>query len=170
MVLGAPSAPWLRAEEGDLRLVEEESIANWMAGRLQVFLEGSWTQVCGAEFGAPAANVACRQLGFGAGSVVPQDLTDADRAALQAMGIVPQIAVSGSGCVGSEERLLDCGPDQPGPDFSFRRDCVNPNSAGLVLGCVAVPATGEAPATTCVRFHLSIHTCIGGALCVDPAL
>ena len=118
-----------------------------MTGRLQVFFEGSWSQVCAGAFGAPDANVACRQLGYGAGTVVPQIVTDADRAALRAMGVFPEIAISGSGCVGTEERLLDCSPELPDPNFFFSRDCLNSDGFGLVLGCVAAPATGVLPAT-----------------------
>ena len=168
--LGAPSAPWLCAEEGDLRLVEEESIANWVTGRLQVFFEGSWTQACGVAFGAPAANVACRQLGYGAGTVVPQDLTDTELAALRATGVVPQIAISGSGCVGTEERLVDCSSERPDPDFFFRRDCLSFNSVGLMLGCVAAPATGEHLAKTSDRFHPSVNASIRGAVCITRVL
>ena len=124
--------------------MEEESIANWRTGRLQIFFGGSWTQVCGAAFGAPAAKVACRQLGFGAGTVVPQVFTDEDVAALHETDVIPQIAISGSGCAGTEERLLDCSPQRPDSEFSFRRDCLNSNSGRLTLGCVVSPATGEA--------------------------
>ena len=125
-------------------MLEEESIANWKTGRLQVFFEGSWSQVCGGAFGAPDANVACRQLGYGAGTVVPQDVTEADLTALEAIGVFPEIAISGSGCTGTEERLLDCSPELPG-SISFRSDCPNSVDSGVVLGCVAAPTTGELP-------------------------
>ena len=56
------------AEEGDLRLVGETTFANWQLGRLEVFFEGSWSQVCGAQVFSSDVAVACRQLGFtGAG-------------------------------------------------------------------------------------------------------
>jgi len=54
--------------EGDVRLVNETAISNWVIGRLEVFFEGSWGQVCCTAFHAPDADVACRQLGFGAAS------------------------------------------------------------------------------------------------------
>ena len=136
------------AEEGDIRLVEEESIANWVTGRPQVFFEGSWSQVCLALFNASDANVACRQLGYGAGTVVPQELTDAELAAMRATGDFPEIAISASGCVGTEERLLDCSPERSDPNIFFKPDCLGSFGtsislgAGLVLGCVADPATG----------------------------
>ena len=57
-----------RAEEGDLRLVGETAFANWQLGRLEVFFEGSWSQVCGLLVSSADVAVACRQLGFtGAG-------------------------------------------------------------------------------------------------------
>lgn len=50
------------AEESDVRLADEEGVANWKTGRLQVFLEGSWSQVCTASFDDVDANVACCHL------------------------------------------------------------------------------------------------------------
>ena len=43
---------------GDLRLVG----GNSAAGRLQMQLDGVWTQVCSNGFNTTAANVACSQL------------------------------------------------------------------------------------------------------------
>ena len=54
------------AEEGGLRLVGQTAVDNWEYGRLEVFLEGSWGQVCDLQFTGPDAEVACRQLGFSA--------------------------------------------------------------------------------------------------------
>ena len=59
------------AEEGDVRLLEQQSISNWQTGRLEVFFEGSWGSVCAFAFDALDADVACRQLGFGAGTREP---------------------------------------------------------------------------------------------------
>eukprot|EP00892_Ulva_mutabilis_P005899 jgi/Ulvmu1/3681/UM017_0097.1 len=126
------------AVEGDLRLIEEEPIANWVTGRLQVFFEGSWSQVCAGNFDAADADVACRQLGFGAGTVVPQFLSEADRVTLRSTPVFPEIAITSSGCIGTEERLLDCSRELD-TDFFFSRDCLNSNGLGLVIGCVATP-------------------------------
>ena len=46
------------SEEGNLRL----TCGNSTAGRLQMQLDGEWTQVCSNDFSAEAANVACSQL------------------------------------------------------------------------------------------------------------
>jgi len=66
------------AEEGDVRLLEQQSISNWQTGRLEVFFEGSWGSVCAFAFDALDADVACRQLGFGAGTREPT-LTASDQ-------------------------------------------------------------------------------------------
>lgn len=39
-------------------------VANWDFGRLEIFFEGSWGQVCGSQFSDADATVACRQLGY----------------------------------------------------------------------------------------------------------
>ena len=119
-----------------------------MTGLLQVFFEGSWSQVCSGLFEVADANVACRQLGFGAGTVVPQFLSEADLAILQSTPVFPEIAITASGCTGSEERLVDCGQELDAtPDYSFDytfgRDCLSSNGAGLRIACVASPGTGS---------------------------
>ena len=59
------------SDEGSLRLVGGAS-APPAAGRLEIFLEGEWGSVCGAEFDHLAAHVACQQLDYGtAVSVAP---------------------------------------------------------------------------------------------------
>ena len=138
------------AEEGDLRLVDEAPVANWMTGLLQVFFEGSWSQVCNGFFDVADANVACRQLGFGAGTVVPQFLSEADLATLQSTPVFPEIAITSSGCTGSEERLVDCEQEvnaTPAYSFddTFGRDCLSSNGAGLRIACVASPVPGTTP-------------------------
>ena len=51
------------SDRGNLRLIG----GNSTAGRLQMHLDGEWTQVCSNGFSAEAANVACSQL-LGLGS------------------------------------------------------------------------------------------------------
>ena len=106
-----------------------------MTGRLQVFFEGSWSQVCATEFEAPDASVACRQLGYGAGTVIPQFLLRADRMTVQTTEVFPEIGISASGCSGSEDRLLDCTANNDLGGM-FNRDCLNSDGFGLVLACV----------------------------------
>ena len=130
-----------------MRLVDEVPIATWVTGRLQVFFEGSWSQVCDGLFEVADANVACRQLGFGAGTIVPQFLSDADLTTLQSTSVFPEIAITASGCTGSEERLVECGQELDTTsannfDYTFGRDCLSSNGAGLRIACVASPGPG----------------------------
>ena len=122
-----------------------------MTGLLQVFFEGSWSQVCGGRFEVADVNVTCRQLGYGAGTIVPQFPSDADLLRLQSTPVFPEIAISASGCTGSEERLLDCA-QEIGPittenyyyyDYtSSRRSCLDSRNAGLRIACVGTPEQG----------------------------
>ena len=58
------------SDRGNLRLVG----GNSTAGRLQMQLDGVWTQVCSDGFSAGAANVACSQLlGLGSTRTVHTD-------------------------------------------------------------------------------------------------
>eukprot|EP00892_Ulva_mutabilis_P004917 jgi/Ulvmu1/2798/UM141_0005.1 len=109
------------AEEGDLRLLEQVTIENWITGELQVFFEGSWSQVCATNFDDHDAAVACRHLGFGAGSV----------------------AVTNSGCRGCEARLLDCPVFRNVLRRGVSRVCKSTSSLPLCLACVADALPGE---------------------------
>ncbi len=58
------------SDRGNLRLVG----GNSTAGRLQMQLDGVWTQVCSDGFNTTAANVACSQLlGLGSTGTVHTD-------------------------------------------------------------------------------------------------
>lgn len=136
-----------RAEEGDVRLVDQVEVANWQTGRLEVFFEGSWGQICAFGFDATDADVACRQLGFGAGAVGPsrpdgmqnQSRFDAQRL------VFPEVALTSPGCNGTEEKLFDCRPDTPRPAFE-RAVCLSAVEPGLTLACVTQAAAGTPPA------------------------
>ena len=117
-----------------------------------MFFEGSWSQVCAAEFEAPDANVACRQLGYGAGTAVPQFFTKADQVTRRTAAVFPEIGISSSGCTGSEDRLLDC-PVRGNLDYMFNRDCLSSDGLGLVLACVGTPEEG-------VCTMPLLHTCM----------
>lgn len=128
------------AEEGDLRLVDEVAVSNWQLGRLEVFFEGSWSQVCAREFDGADADVACRQLGFGAGSVGPNRVNGAP--ALEDRLVFPVVALTTPGCNGTEDSLLDCGPFTGRIVRTTDRDCFGVNNPGLTLACVATPEEG----------------------------
>lgn len=139
------------AEEGDLRLVDETTIASWVTGRLEIFFEGSWGQVCQAAFGAADATVACRQLGLGAGSVAISDPS----ATLAQVAVSPEVVVSAAGCSGQEERLLDC-PGQGSLDLDYDRGCRDSSSDGLRLACVSSAVDGA----LCPRERAAVSLCI----------
>eukprot|EP00892_Ulva_mutabilis_P001591 jgi/Ulvmu1/11432/UM076_0006.1 len=130
------------AKEGDVRLVDESTVANWKLGRLEVFFEGSWSQVCAKEFDGPDANVACRQLGFGSGTVGPNRANGAQPPPASTF-VFPEVAVTAPGCSGTESNLLECGP-APGRLSSFEsQDCFGDDGPGLLIACVADPESGE---------------------------
>lgn len=140
---------WLFADEGDLRLIDEEQVSNWITGRLQVYFEGSWSQVCATAFDVADADVACRQLGYGSGSVVSKILSFVEREESSRTNVFPEVAIIGSGCTGTEDRLLDCAlapPDTSPEDYTvdLGRDCLNSDGTGLVVACVSAPLQGAA--------------------------
>ena len=127
-----------------MRLVDETTVANWQMGRLEVFFEGSWSQVCAREFDGPDADVACRQLGFGAGTVGPNRVNGAQLAPETTL-VFPEVAVTAPGCNGTEANLLECGP-APGRLSTFdSRDCFDTANPGLFIACVADPLDGAPP-------------------------
>ena len=135
-----------RAEDGDVRLVEPSMLANWQIGRLEVFFEGSWSQVCANAFDGPDANVACRQLGFGAGTVLPADpgRFRGRVAPSNSEMVVPEAAITAVGCNGSESKLLDCPLENKGPGVDLFDDqtCLTATRIGLIVGCVQEPVQG----------------------------
>ena len=50
---------------GELRLaIDGLAIRGITAGRLQIYLDGQWGNICNGGFGIEEANVACHQLGY----------------------------------------------------------------------------------------------------------
>eukprot|EP00892_Ulva_mutabilis_P012491 jgi/Ulvmu1/9614/UM054_0044.1 len=134
------------AEEGDLRLLDPAPNGNWVMGTLEVFFEGSWSQVCGESFGGADAAVACRQLGFAAAGTVGPLLLNNDPFVGLGTLLFPEVALSLSGCNGSEARLLDCAADrrsEPFSSFELGRGCRSNESPGLKVACVTAPLRGE---------------------------
>lgn len=128
-----------------------------MIGRPEVFFEGSWSQVCAARFGAADSNVACRQLGYGAGTVVPQFTSQSSFDAPPRL--VPPVAFTLVGCTGSEERLIDCGPDES-EDYEIRpkvgTGCLGTSfeDMGLFLGCVTTYTQEDGAIDFCTLRHV----------------
>ena len=146
----------MHAEEGDVRLVEPSTVANWQVGRLEIFFEGSWSQVCARAFNAPDADVACRQLGYGAGTVGPVHARVRGELQLPEAQVFPEVALTTPGCNGSEATLLDCGPSSVRLTEFQTRDCYSTDSPGLMLACVADPVPGV-PRVLDVCFHLMVE-------------
>ena len=123
-----------------MRLVNETSITNWQVGRLEVFFEGSWSQVCRGAFDGADADVACRQLGYGAGtvSVVPGMPASADEHPV----VFPEVAITLPACRGMEADLLQCGGEAIERLESIDRGCYNAFGQGLILACVENSVTG----------------------------
>eukprot|EP00892_Ulva_mutabilis_P011625 jgi/Ulvmu1/8835/UM049_0015.1 len=131
------AAPSPDAEDGELRLFNRTVTGSWVTGMLQVFLDGSWTQVCRGRFGGNDTAVACRQLGYGGGTVVPMAF-ERDQAPFT---VAPQVGITALGCEGEETRLLDCGNDNGSPR-DFERQCMEAGNAGLQLACVIAEEEG----------------------------
>ena len=126
--------------EGDVRLVAERDVANWVLGRPQIFIEGSWQQICAAGFDERDSNVVCRQLGYSAGTVlpffnVPRDQSDNEEP-------LP-VGVEMLACDGTEDTLLECGTQGVGLPWEFREasgiisGCRTSSDPGLGIACVA---------------------------------
>ena len=126
---------------GDVRLVNETSIDNWQVGRLEVFFEGSWSQVCRGAFDGADADVACRQLGYGAGtvSVVASMSASADEHPV----LFPEVAITLPACSGIEADLLQCGGEAIERLQSIDRGCYNAFGQGLILACVEGSVPGK---------------------------
>ena len=57
--------------DGDLRLADRLDINGYATGAVQVFHDGAWGAVCSNTFDTLAADVACRQMGFISGTLLP---------------------------------------------------------------------------------------------------
>eukprot|EP00892_Ulva_mutabilis_P004970 jgi/Ulvmu1/2845/UM144_0010.1 len=94
-------------QEGALKLADRVNINGFVTGSLQVFLGGAFGAVCSNRFDPVDAAVACRQLGYRGGTVLPDEfigssslpLADADRA---------PFVLENLNCNGTESRLLEC--------------------------------------------------------------
>ncbi|XP_014816477.1 PREDICTED: LOW QUALITY PROTEIN: scavenger receptor cysteine-rich type 1 protein M130-like, partial [Calidris pugnax] len=100
------------------------------AGRVEVYVQGSWASVCQEKWDLPDATVVCRQLGCGTALV-----------ALGSDGFGPGTGPAwpdAGGCAGSEASLWDC-PSPAG------HGCRRGGGASAICsgGCPAAPAHGD---------------------------
>jgi hypothetical protein len=82
-------------------------------GRLEAYSGGAWKQVCDDSFGSNAADVACRQLGFGGGAPAYGSLSDANWPGY-GTDVLSGFALDDCACNGSEKTLQDCCPAYTG--------------------------------------------------------
>ena len=134
------------AVDGDVRLVEEREVDNWVVGRPQIFVEGQWLQICAAGFNRVEADIVCGQLGHGAGTVLPALQVPPDD--FDARELAP-IGITTPSCDGTEATLLECESvySDVGPPFFTRstsnEGCGSSFSIGLRIACVATELQGE---------------------------
>lgn len=130
-----------------MRLVQQTTVANWEVGTPELFLNGSWGQVCGATFTAPDAAVACRQLGFGAGAVWPTEQAGRPPRPNPEQPVPPEVVLAGSpGCIGTEQTLLECSSrGSRGTPFGMLDECKDDgidSRSNVVIACVASEDAG----------------------------
>ena len=100
-------------ESGALRLAGG---VNVQSGRIELFHNGTWGTVCDDSFAIPAADVACRQLGY------PRSVS----IATSGPGSGP-IWLDNVGCQGNEQFLVNCTHNGLGVN-----DCDHTEDVGVI--------------------------------------
>lgn len=85
-------------EDGAVRLVDGESESQ---GRVEMYRDGAWGDVCDSAWGDAGANVVCRQLGYLAGEAI-QDFGGGE-------GGHARVGVN---CANRPARLIQCNPEE----------------------------------------------------------
>jgi len=92
-------------QEGALRLLDQDGAPSIDGiGRLDIVYGGSWAPVCASGFGAGAATVACKAMGFNSAEFLAEPLRCKEK---NMCGTIAP-SVSSVSCSGSEKHLLDC--------------------------------------------------------------
>lgn len=135
-----------------MRLVEQTTVANWLVGRVEVFVDGSWGQVCGTEtFTTSDAAVVCRQLGYGAGALWPTRIAGRPRRPAPKQPVADEVVLAGSpGCNGTERTLLQCSTEgKRGTPFSSVSGCADfseyADQVGVNTDVVVACVTADEP-------------------------
>ena len=128
--------------------MNQAPVENWVVGNLEVFVGGAWRQVCSADFDNNEANIACGQLGFGAGASGPSFTVPDEDETL----VFSDVGITLPGCDGSEATLLECGAGGRNVPFFTNQQrnfgCRDGQQPGLTLACVASEADGVPPIRT----------------------
>ncbi|XP_072048755.1 galectin-3-binding protein A-like [Amphiura filiformis] len=121
--------------DGDLKLAAGSS----SSGRLEIYHDGQWGTVCDDTFDSNnnGASVACRQLGFASGTVMPSFTAPYGSG---------QIWLRNVGCSGLESTLTECTHDGWGVYVNF---CSHSEDVGVV----------------CSEDPCSPSLCLNGATC-----
>ena len=98
------------------------------AGRVEVFLNGSWGTICDDSWSFQDGNVVCRQLGFPGAMVTTQQAAFGE-------GTGP-IHLDELDCGGDEASILECSHDGVG-----NHDCGHWEDAGVI--CMPHEAEGK---------------------------
>lgn len=111
-------------DEGSIRLTG----GNDTAGRVEVYINGTWGTVCDDRWNVTDAEVVCHQLGFLSAVSAPLNATFGEGEG--------NIHLDEVECYGNENRLTDCSYD------SETSDCRHFEDAGVV--CSTFPVQGKA--------------------------
>ena len=86
------------SDDATVRLVNSDGVTNTEKGRVQVYLDDNWGEVCADYFGQTDAQVVCKQFGHDGGDV------DSGNHGIGAEDIV----IGNVHCDGDETSILDC--------------------------------------------------------------
>ena len=121
------------SSEGDLRLVGGSSSSE---GRVEIYLDGQWGTVCDDYWDRTDGHVACRQLGYPAGSEGVFGLAHFGQ------GTGP-IWLDNLYCSGSEARLVDC-------PRALQHNCYHGEDAGVRCNTDGSPGITVSPSEVTV--------------------
>jgi len=93
-------------KNGDVRIVGPDALSR---GRLDIYENGEWNWVCGHQFWNDdnGASVACRQLGYSSGTLLPSTAQKEQYSDTENLGDLLGHGI-GVSCSGSESNLLEC--------------------------------------------------------------
>jgi len=146
------------AVEGDVRLISQMTLGEWVIGQPEIFILGAWHQICGS-FLSQGATVACRQAGYGAASVpanIPfiaefEEIEFTAGSLAVEQFVEPTRVRIDLNCSGTEASLLDCSPRR-----NILSECRQSGSRSEpTIACVADAVSGMT----------SNHTCTASGAC-----